>query len=428
MVNVTFLNHDSSDQERKDRCFDVLSDIQSTIEEIAKLSNTRENQRLLLQKCNALINYLDSYRSIKKGCYDHDFYYHRNYIKNSIHKDLKKCNNYEEITKLMLQVKDLIVEVQEIKEAHREVKDAKHELTQPVIEARGKSSCSEKPCSAENSENQELTHSSQDLGDKGEKADAQHISGSSQKLGHAKALATPNKEEPAGDIDGFSTPDERETTKRTLHIPGNSKVHESHTGSNIPLHGRTGEDSSINGHSHAQGLRKVHDLHVDLSAEAPLTLPPPPAGERTSTGISSSQGTYSVSGKALSNGMLSPAGKHSPDHFSLSVAASPVGQLPSAEQQSPSQVVLPNLEPKSDHAGEPHKGQSQEQIDSQGNFSCSNFTPVREIFSKNKKTKRQKIREELDKIMYSPLNFEEDNIYLSYSRPEYSFYDAEYEN
>lgn len=56
------------------------------------------------------------------------------------------------------------------------------------------------------------------------------------------------------------------------------------------------------------------------------------------------------------------------------MATSPVGQLSSAEQQQPSQVVLSNLEPKSDHAGEPHKGQSQEQINSQGNFACSNVS------------------------------------------------------
>ncbi|SBT02859.1 hypothetical protein POVCU1_081540 [Plasmodium ovale curtisi] len=466
MVYVTFLKHDNSDQERKDKCFDVLSDIQRTIEEIAKLSNTRKNQTLLLQKCNALIKYLDTYRSINKGCYDHEFYYHRNYIKDSIHEDLRKCNNYEEITKLMLQVKDLMGEVQKIKEARREVEDAKQGIMQPVIEARGKSSCNEKPCSAENLENQELTGSSQGLGDKGEKASAQHISVSSQKLGHANALATPNKEEYAGDIHGFSTLDEGETTKNTLHVPGNSEVHESHTGLNIPLHGRTYEDSGINGHSHAQGLGKGHDLHVDSSAEAPLTLQSPPVGEGTSTGISSSHGTYSASGKALSDGRLSPTGKHSSDHSSLSVATSPVGQLSSAEQQQPSQVVLSNLEPKSDHAGEPHKGQSQEQINSQGDncfitgaqliqmnlngvdkilstpvqeqettsdktyiiIIVASLAVVMEYFSKNRKTKRQKIREELDRIMYSPLNFEEDSIYLSYSRPEYSFYDAEYEN
>lgn len=56
------------------------------------------------------------------------------------------------------------------------------------------------------------------------------------------------------------------------------------------------------------------------------------------------------------------------------------------------------------------------------------FTSLGKYFSKKKRNnKRQRIQEELDKIMYSHSTFEEKKIYLSYNPPEYSQYDAHYD-
>ncbi|SBT36747.1 PIR Superfamily Protein [Plasmodium ovale wallikeri] len=55
------------------------------------------------------------------------------------------------------------------------------------------------------------------------------------------------------------------------------------------------------------------------------------------------------------------------------------------------------------------------------------YACLRGYFSKKKKKKRQRIQEELDRIMYSPSIFDEKNMYLPYSRLENSYNDIEYE-
>lgn len=53
---------------------------------------------------------------------------------------------------------------------------------------------------------------------------------------------------------------------------------------------------------------------------------------------------------------------------------------------------------------------------------------MRGYFLKKKKKKRQRIQQELDRIMYSTSIFDEKNMYLSYSRLQNSYYDILYEN
>ncbi|SBS84770.1 PIR Superfamily Protein [Plasmodium ovale curtisi] len=55
------------------------------------------------------------------------------------------------------------------------------------------------------------------------------------------------------------------------------------------------------------------------------------------------------------------------------------------------------------------------------------YACLRGYFSKKKKKKRQRIQEELDRIMYSPSIFDEKNMYLPYSRLENSYNDIAYE-
>ncbi|SBT33182.1 PIR Superfamily Protein [Plasmodium ovale wallikeri] len=55
------------------------------------------------------------------------------------------------------------------------------------------------------------------------------------------------------------------------------------------------------------------------------------------------------------------------------------------------------------------------------------YACLRGHFSKKKKKKRQRIQEELDRIMYSPSIFNEKNMYLPYTRLENSYNDIAYE-
>ncbi|SBT31174.1 PIR Superfamily Protein [Plasmodium ovale wallikeri] len=56
------------------------------------------------------------------------------------------------------------------------------------------------------------------------------------------------------------------------------------------------------------------------------------------------------------------------------------------------------------------------------------YACLRGYFSKKKKKKRQRIQEELDRIMYSPSIFDDNNIYLAYTRLEDSYWDKAHEN
>ncbi|SBS92840.1 PIR Superfamily Protein [Plasmodium ovale curtisi] len=235
-------------------------------------------------------------------------------------------------------------------------------------------------------------------------------------------------------------------------------------------------------------VTKVHEPQIDKSnhtlctnlsgtyfnltpGESTLTVPHPSIGEEATTDLSSSHGVSPYSQNLLPGGISSASEKNSLDSLPLSVSTFPVVQVSSAEQQLTPQVRLPSLESTSDHEREPQNKSSKEQINSQGSqlneinvdgmdeelsthvqeqqttsiktyliiilaslgamllsILLIKFTSLGAYFRRKKNEKRQKMREELDRIMYTPSNFEKDNIYLSYSQPKYSFYDAEYDN
>ncbi|SBT73114.1 hypothetical protein, conserved [Plasmodium ovale] len=210
-------------------------------------------------------------------------------------------------------------------------------------------------------------------------------------------------------------------------------------------------------------------IYFNFTTEPTLTVSQPSVGEEASTDPSSSHEVSPYSQHSFPGGISSAFQKNSLDALPLSLYNFPVAQVSSAEQLHPPSR-LPSLEARNDQEREPQSKPSQEQINSQGaqlnernvdgmgeelstlvqeeqttsiktyliiilsslgamllSVLLIKFTSVGAYFRRKKNEKRQKMREELDRIMYTS-NLEEDNIYLSYSQPEYSSYYAEYDN
>ncbi|SBT55431.1 PIR Superfamily Protein [Plasmodium ovale wallikeri] len=502
MVNVSFQITDDSEHNRKEKCFDLLADIQEALDKkIAKLNQTKNGDDQFVQICRELGEYLDSHDEGIKDCYEGQFTYIYEYIKSFFQHELAKSINYINcIDKLTSEKKEEIKkDLEEEEEARKTAEAGRQVLTDPVKESPTKPECDNSPCDTEHSGNKAMDDGNQDnLGKDGE-ASAPHIQGSPELSESLDNLVSLNPKPPASEVDGVSDVSRQETTNNTVHAAGNHGVVETHSSSSVPLHGKINDGSDTIGDTHVQGLAEGSDLHGYSPESKPTVLHAPPGGE-VSSGPPSSHGASSDSGHSLSSGISAPVGKHPHGHLSLSEPSLTVGHLPYAEQQQSSLLESRALEQKSDQELKSSKEQYQEQINYHGNSANNNsfnnnhstlrettlngenyfnadtelakmpldvedgdlstsvqeqeitsfktyltiilaslgvmllsvllikFTSVGGYFRRKKNEKRQKMREELDRIMYTPSNLEEDNIYLSYSQPEYSSYYAEYDN
>ncbi|SBS94031.1 PIR Superfamily Protein [Plasmodium ovale curtisi] len=461
MFSVSFATTDNSEEERKSRCFDILSDIQSTIDEkIAELNRTQNGDKRFVQICRDLGKYLDDHNKDVKDCNYGHFTYIYEIIKSLLKAELAKSTNYINcIDKLTSEKKEKIKKDLEEEEARKTAEAGRQVLTDPVKESHAKSECDSSPCNTEHSGNQAVDGRNQDnLGKDGE-ASAPHIPVSSELSEPLDNLVPLNPKPSASEVDGVSDLSRQETINNAVRAAEHHGVVETYSSSSVPLHGKINDGSAPNGDTHAQGLAEGIDLHV-YSPETKSTILSASSGGEVSSGPPSSHGASPDSGQSLSGGISAPVGKHTHDQLSLSDPTLTVGHLSYVEQQKSSLVDLRDLEPKTDQEFKSPKGQYQEQINSQdtglakmtldvedGDLSTSvqeqkitsfktyltiilaslgvmllsilfiKFTSLGGYFRRKKKEKRQKMREELDRIMYTPSNLEEDNIYLSYNQP-----------
>ncbi|SBT55216.1 PIR Superfamily Protein [Plasmodium ovale wallikeri] len=472
MVHVTFLKTDNREQERIDRCYSVLSDIQNTIDEIAELSKAERDKPVLLQKCKKLSEHLSNYYKIKEECYDSEFSYHRNYISELIHNDLMKCSNYERLKILALGTKEEIAKRFKINEQGK-VEDEEVEITQPVKEGLETTVCTKEPCNTEKLQNQAQDGIIQDHQGKDGEEGVQLTPESSQTAEPLNMLAQANPKLSQGEIGDLSAPSGKEPSADLAQVSRHDGKGELPSNPSDLLQGRTHANSGPNGDSDSKSLGNSNNLQVGLPAPsmpetqyvAPSNFPNAAVtadpghenGHINHTSQIREGGTVSVptSTEATFTVQSSPAVptlSHGaqPDSQVNSVYSSASsnerdGQSHSSQSTSHSAGHLPlvaalNVGEDDTDLSTPKDEQETISIKTYviiivASFAAVmlsaflvKFTPVRKYFSKNRKTKRQTIQEELDRIMYSPSNFEEDRIYLSYSYPESSFYDVQYEN
>ncbi|SBT73647.1 hypothetical protein, conserved [Plasmodium ovale] len=520
MVNVTFQTIDDSDYNRNEKCYELLSDIQSAIDaKIVEFNQTQHGDAKFFQICQELGKYLDSHDKDIKDCYEGKFTYIYEYIKSFFQHELEKSTNYIKcIDKLTSERKEKIRKDLAAKEALRAAEDGGQELRDPIKEDPAKSECDRSPCETEHSGNQAKDSISEDNPGKGGEANTHHRPGSSELAEPSGKVVPLNSESSESEVEGVSDHTEQEGTKSSLHVVGHQEAGKTHPSTDVPLEGRANEGSVLNGETLAQGLERGSDLSVDapgitiiaqqrltsaiyLNAvvtevhepeidqinhtlrinlsgiyfnftpgKPALTVPYPSVGEKASTVPSSSHEVSPYSQHALPGGISSASEKNPLDSLPLSVSTFPVVQVSSAVQQVHPPVRLSSVESTSDRERELQSKPSEEQINSQraplneinvhgmdeelsthvqeeqttsiktyliiilsslGAMLLSvlliKFTSVGAYFRRKKNEKRQKMREELDRIMYAS-NLEEDNIYLSYSQPEYTSYYAEYDN
>ncbi|SBT55232.1 PIR Superfamily Protein [Plasmodium ovale wallikeri] len=471
MVHVTFLKTDNREQERIDRCYSVLSDIQNTIDEIAELDETEKDKPELLKKCKKLSEHLSDYYKIKEECYDSGFSYHRNYIRDSIHKDLMKCSNYERLKILALGTKEEIAKRFKINEQGK-VEDEEVEMTQPVKEGLETTVCTKEPCNTENLQNQAQDGIIQDHRGKDGEEGVQRTPESSQTAEPLNVLAQANPKLSPGETSDLSTLNGKEPSAKLAHAERRDGDGELPYNPSDPLQGRTNANSGPNGDSDSKGLGNSNNLQVGLPAPSVLETQHVASSSFPSAAVTAGPGNenghINHTSQIQEGGTLSvPTSAEVTPTVQSASAVSTLSQGTKLDSQDNSAYTSASF---NERDGQTYSSQSADHHppvtalnvgadgandadlsipkDEQETISIKTyviiivasfaavmlsaflvkFTPVRNYFNKNKKTKRQTIQEELDRIMYSPSNFEEDRIYLSYSYPESSFYDVQYEN
>lgn len=265
MVNVTFQITDDSEHNRNEKCFELLADIQETLnKKIAELNQTQNGNERFVQICYDIGKYLDDRDKEVKDCNYAQYTFIYEFIKSYFKEELAKSTNYMNcIDKLTSEKKNQIEKEPKADVAQRAGEDGRPQLRDQVKEDPAKSECDDSPCNTEHSGKQARDGRNQDnLGKVGE-GSSHHIPGSSELSEPSDKLVPLNPELSSSEVDSVSGHTGQEGTKSAVHIAGHHGAEELHIGSSVPLQGRTHQGSYPNGDTHAQGSGKGRDLSVD---------------------------------------------------------------------------------------------------------------------------------------------------------------------
>lgn len=136
MATISVVSTSGPNTTRRDECIAKLADIQSNFYiKISELNRINEEDENFIQKCNELGNYLDYYDDDVKDCYEDDFSYIYETIKQMLRNDLTKSTKYVKcIRNVTSQIKEQIETTKETRGFRREkgLKDVIIEIEKEV--------------------------------------------------------------------------------------------------------------------------------------------------------------------------------------------------------------------------------------------------------------------------------------------------------
>ncbi|SBT00254.1 PIR Superfamily Protein [Plasmodium ovale curtisi] len=446
MATVHVVSISSPDKSRRDKCISVLSDIQSTVTtKIAELHSTEEEDEKFVKICQYLGDYLDFYEEGIEECYENGFSYLYETIISLLKDELSKSPKYKKcIQKLASEEKEHHnpkYEENDLLKEENPFKDAIIKLQKEIKEIFKKS---ENSLDTEHLTTQELLEVDQKNDYTREAEDIQVPSESLQGI-----TTSPNA---TGTISETSQiMDVGRDSQKTQMIEARVES----TSNNIVDAG-TGVQKSdlLQSSSHTtsdrQDVVNVPNLK-NSGLSTPESFPSHELESITEKKSCNEEETSSVEdpAKCQRSGSFEPADTEKLSHIQKTGDINQPLKPSSEEQASTGSTSHTNLFQSSDAIQE-HRNKAELQIHENHNEQITRnsqiitnvdedislintytdstipstpaeepvFTTLGRRFSKKKKKKRQEIQEELERIMYSPSNFNENNMYLSYAHLE----------
>ncbi|SBT74199.1 PIR protein [Plasmodium ovale] len=487
MATIRVVSTSGPNTTRRDECIVKLADIQSNFYiRISELNGINEDDENFIQKCNELGNYIDYYDDELKDCYEDDFSYIYETIKQMLRNDLTKSTKYVKcIRNVTSQLKEQIETTKETRELRRE-KGLKDVIIEMETEVEHILESSKKTLDKEQLERQVLPNPDQKNPDERGTTDKQDA------LDHPKSIASPpdivdpSPKSPEMKVPSVAAHKTEDTVAAGASTLGDSESVRTNSQESTPLQDTASTVSeqkdkfSVDGLDNGEGKpgqslthtieRTIHEqdgsseqgsrqkeqgplAHGSHDERATSGLPEvPKANEQLGAKLSLvMQPSHQKSELSLQQHRDQPLAHHTTkggviyDSTNPDENAANSGILKSAE--TPSEETTRNngiTTTKVTHSG----GENSNAGDINSStpetepgiislkmyiiiglsilgilllliFLCR-FTSLGSHFSKKKKKKRQEIQEELERMMYSPSNFTDDNMYLSYAYLENS--------
>ncbi|SBT73057.1 PIR protein [Plasmodium ovale] len=122
MATIHVVSSSTPDTSRRDKCIGILSDIQSAVTfKIAELHKTKEEDANFIEICEYLGQYLDYYEEDIKACYVDDFSYLYEIIISLLNEEFSKSPQYIKcIQKVTFDIKEHIDPKNKIRDSHTE--------------------------------------------------------------------------------------------------------------------------------------------------------------------------------------------------------------------------------------------------------------------------------------------------------------------
>ncbi|SBT73646.1 hypothetical protein, conserved [Plasmodium ovale] len=406
-VDVTF-----SSQSKGKTCTDEYSEIDPDDDKKLEVVNeTDEKDSTFLQKCSVLKQYLVSYNEKYKHCFNSEAAVYFLANREMINTALTRCTRYEKLQETLERGKEKeVITEKELGEKHTQQEDLAVGTVSSGKEGEPTAECKEEICKTPHSREQ-IQEETKEIG--GEEPDSR------------------------GDKDIAGSPQEPVPVDNSLSTNPDQSGHENHP-SEADSEGITDTDApghetyhSINAPDEVTEsltfLHRKHPVQIIFSEVAGSTLAREPPREMKQTFEN-----------VPSTGESSPLPE---------VASQKEPKNKEGKQLSPELSQESTSEQISLHTGLAHNGILLIPQEGPGtnpikmyiiiilvilaivllSILIFKYAYLRGYISKKKKKKRQRIQDELDRLMCSPSIFDEKNIYLPYTQLENSYYFNEYE-
>ncbi|SBT51567.1 PIR Superfamily Protein [Plasmodium ovale wallikeri] len=419
MATVRVVSTSSADTSRRDKCINLLSDIQLTVtNKIAELHATKEEDEKFVQLCEYLGEYLDFYEDDIEECYEDGFSYLYETIISLLKDELTKSPKYNKcIQKLTTKKKEYLDPKYETNDSLKEENGFKDSIIK--LEKEIKKIFKRIEISAET----EKSFHEQGKTDKQGTSEAYSI------LPPSISLGDHIPEEPGSKVldSGVHKAEEIDTKhKSTLNHSENAGTGDQQS---TLLPTRANNISNPRNTLSLQNLDNAGlSSAVSLESNALNSIPKQelPCKEEECSASGSSQ--YERSGEHQKIVREMTHQLQSADHEHQSLGKQAEGQLHSTHTSVQAGISEKEETRKYNTNSVVHKtfNDPGEVTTLTGDTVTNEDLYVGGTtvlydgnhFSKKKKKKRQKIQEELERIMYSPSNFNESNMYLSYAHLE----------
>ncbi|SBT73151.1 hypothetical protein, conserved [Plasmodium ovale] len=407
-VDVTF-----SSQSKGKTCTDEYYEIDSDDDKKLEVVNeTDETDSTFLQKCSILKQYLVLYNEKYNHCFNSEAAVYFLTNREMINTALMRCARYEELQATLEHGKEKeVITEKELGEKHTQHEDLAVETVSSGKEGEPTAECKEEICKTPHSREQTQEET--------------NVIGGEEPDSRGDKVVAGFPQEPVLVYNSLSTNPDQSGHENHLSEADSEGITNTDARGHATYHSMDSPDDEVT--ELLTFLYRKHPVQIIFSEVAGSTLVREPPREMKQTFEN-----------VPSTGESSPLPE---------VSSQKKPKTEEGKQLSPELSLESAPEQASTHTGLSHSGAVLVPEEEPGtnpikmyiiiilvilaivllSILIFKYAYLRGYISKKKKKKRQRIQDELDRLMYSPSIFDEKNIYLPYTQLENSYYCNEYE-